>query len=145
MRKVGVLFVCYGNSCRSILAEALARHSWGDRMRTASAGIVPLGHVTAHTLEVLEEAGIPCDGLRSKGLLEINCSDFQYIVNLTDIPLDGFLPPSCSGQILSCYVRDPYGEGLRAFRRARDEIKWLIESRIPGLIARESSSGPEGR
>ena len=38
-----VLFVCYGNACRSVMAEALARHYWGDKLEVASAGLHSLG------------------------------------------------------------------------------------------------------
>jgi len=92
-----VLFVCYGNSCRSILAEALARRFWGSELHASSAGLVPLGHITPHTLEALDEAGIPSTDLHSKGLPDIKLADIDYLVNLTDLKIDGMIPPSFSG------------------------------------------------
>ena len=60
-----VLFVCWGNSARSIIAEALLRHLGGGRIDVFSAGIEPKG-VNPLTVRVLEEAGLPTTGLRSK-------------------------------------------------------------------------------
>jgi protein-tyrosine-phosphatase len=61
-----VLFLCTGNSARSILGEALLNHVGGGRFRGYSAGSHPKGKVHPMTLEVLAEAGISIEGLRSK-------------------------------------------------------------------------------
>ena len=66
-----VLFICLGNSCRSIMAEAVARHRCGDRWDAASAGLSPLGIVAPETLKVLAEIGVNPAGLRSKGLRRV--------------------------------------------------------------------------
>ena len=55
----GLLFVCLGNSCRSIMAEALARHRFPGT-RVASAGLRPLGYVAEKTLAVLAEPAGSC-------------------------------------------------------------------------------------
>jgi arsenate reductase len=61
-----VLFLCTGNSARSILGEALLNQLGRGRFRGYSAGSYPKGRVHPMSLNVLEEAGIPTDGLRSK-------------------------------------------------------------------------------
>jgi arsenate reductase len=62
-----VLFLCTGNSARSIIAEALIQH-WGrPRFRGFSAGSHPKGAVHPGALEVLRKYRLPTDGLRSKG------------------------------------------------------------------------------
>lgn len=61
-----VLFLCTGNSARSILAESLMDH-WGKgRFRGFSAGSFPKGAVRLEALRVLAEAGMRTEGLRSK-------------------------------------------------------------------------------
>lgn len=61
-----VLFVCTGNSARSVLAEGLMNRLGGGRFIAHSAGSHPKGEVHPLTLETLRELHIPVDGLRSK-------------------------------------------------------------------------------
>ncbi|KRA54674.1 hypothetical protein ASD77_08805 [Pseudoxanthomonas sp. Root65] len=65
-RPYNLLFLCTGNSARSILAEALANQVAKSRFRAYSAGSHPRGRVHPMALQVLDEAGIATDGLRSK-------------------------------------------------------------------------------
>ena len=61
-----VLFLCTGNSARSVLAEATLRAWAGNRFEVFSAGSQPTGTVNPWALAQLADAGIPTDGLRSK-------------------------------------------------------------------------------
>ena len=64
--KKKVLVLCTGNSCRSILAEALINHDLGDDWQAFSAGVEPAGRVNPRALAVLAEIGLDTSGLRSK-------------------------------------------------------------------------------
>lgn len=61
-----VLFVCSGNSARSIIAEALANSLGHGRLKAYSGGSRPTGAVHPMALSVLEATGLPTEGLRSK-------------------------------------------------------------------------------
>src|SRR6516165_4870707 len=61
-----VLFLCTGNSSRSILAEAILRNRGEPNFRAFSAGSHPAGYVNPYALRQLESAGLPREGLRSK-------------------------------------------------------------------------------
>jgi arsenate reductase len=61
-----VLFICTGNSARSILAEGLMNHLGAGRFKAWSAGSHPSGTVNPFALETLATWGIPTNGLRSK-------------------------------------------------------------------------------
>ena len=84
-RAFNVLFLCTGNSARSILAEALLNH-WGKgRFRAFSAGSHPRGEVNPLSLDVLRAAGLPSQGYRSKSRSEFAAAsspvmDFVFTV-----------------------------------------------------------------
>ena len=129
-----VLFVCYGNACRSVMAEALARHYWGETLEVASAGLRPLGYIPMETIRVLEEIGISTGGLYSKGLSEIEIDDYQLILDLASYPLEDILPPSFTGKTIHWLVRDPFHDSLDAFRQTRNSIEWLVTEKLPDWI-----------
>ena len=70
-----VLFLCTGNSARSILAESILRKEGVGRFRAFSAGSQPKGAVNSFALKVLDAFHYPTDGLRSKSWGEFATSD----------------------------------------------------------------------
>ena len=81
---VRVLVLCTGNSCRSILAEALFRELGGDRVVVASAGARPEGTVNPRTIAVLDELGIAHDWARSKSMTEFLDREFDHVITVCD-------------------------------------------------------------
>jgi arsenate reductase len=78
-----VLFVCTGNSARSIMAEALLRKHGGPDFEVHSAGIEPRG-INPLTIRTLEEAGLPTKGLSSKSVTEFLGQRFDYVITVCD-------------------------------------------------------------
>ncbi|MBM4286599.1 MAG: low molecular weight phosphatase family protein [Deltaproteobacteria bacterium] len=128
--KPTIAFICLGNSCRSIMAEALARHSYGYELTSVSAGLSPLGWVAPETLEVLAEMSIPTHGLRSKGLWEIDLPGCRVVVNLTEQELRPGLRSRFPGRVFNRHITDPFGFSLDAYRRTRDAIIRLLEQEV---------------
>lgn len=129
--KKGVLFVCIGNSCRSIMAEALARHYWDDLVEAFSTGIHPLGHITPYTLQALSERAISTAGLYSKGFSDIPFDAIQLMVCLTGDSFEHLIPRSFSGEIIRWRVQDPYGQALSVFRQTLETTEWLVRTKLP--------------
>jgi protein-tyrosine-phosphatase len=120
-------FICLGNSCRSIMAEALARHLYGSELEAVSAGLSPLGWIAPETLMVLEELQVPTVGLRSKGLGELDLRCCRALVNLTEQELAHCLPADFPGRVFHRQILDPFGFSLDTYRRSRDAILQLFE------------------
>ena len=80
---IRVLFVCTGNSARSVMAEALLRHSGGVAFEVHSAGTEPKG-VNPLTLRVLAEAGLDGSFARSKSVTEFAGQRFDYVITVCD-------------------------------------------------------------
>ncbi len=82
-----VLFLCTGNSARSILAEAQLNALAPHRFKAYSAGSKPAGTVNPHTLAFLQHSGLPIDGLRSKSWQEFSVDGaphMDFIITVCD-------------------------------------------------------------
>jgi arsenate reductase (thioredoxin) len=82
-----VLFLCTGNSARSILAEAILNHRGAPTFRGFSAGSRPTGRVNPYALEQLEAAGLPMAGARSKSWEEFakpGVQKMQFVFTVCD-------------------------------------------------------------
>lgn len=86
-RAWNVLFLCTGNSARSILGEALLNSMGRGRFRAWSAGSHPGGRVNPFALEILEKNGFSTEGLRSKSWDEFaapGAPEFDFIFTVCD-------------------------------------------------------------
>jgi len=86
---INILFLCTGNSARSILAEAILSRDGNGRFRAYSAGIRPRGEIHPLALELLATLGIPPRGLRSKGLQEFAGTEapvMDAVISVCDAP-----------------------------------------------------------
>jgi protein-tyrosine-phosphatase len=85
--RLNVLFLCTGNSARSILFERLLNHLDDQRFQAFSAGSQPAGCVNPFALQVLDKAGISTQGLRSKSWDEFtqpNAPQMDLIITVCD-------------------------------------------------------------
>jgi arsenate reductase len=121
-RIFNVLFLCTGNSARSIMAEAMVRHYMGDRVHAQSAGTAPQPQVAAHAIAALQLAQLPTEGLYPKDVLAVMDEPFDLIVTVCEHARETC--PIFPRPVPSIHVplHDPHGEPLESFVRVRDEI-----------------------
>lgn len=141
-----VLFVCTGNSARSQMAEAFARHYGAGHVEASSAGTDPKG-LHPLTVKVMTERGIDVSRQSSKSLTDAMLREADYVITVCGHADEHCptLPPRV--QKFHWAIEDPAIMGVReseealaAFRQARDEIerrvrefystlaKWAVES-----------------
>jgi protein-tyrosine-phosphatase len=131
------LFICTGNSARSILAEGLLNGLAQGRFRAYSAGSQPKGEVHALALATLDKLGMPATGYRSKSWDEFTLPDapqFDFIFTVCDNAA-GEVCPIWPGKPMSAHwgVPDPAAvegsdeEKRKAFQDAARVLKRRIE------------------
>ena len=150
-RVYNVLFLCTGNSARSVLAEALLNHYGRGRFRAYSAGSHPAGKVNPFTLELLRNNHLPIDGLRSKSWDEFaapGAPRLDFVFTVCD-QAAGEACPFWPGQPMTAHwgVEDPAGvQGsdehkrrafLDAFRALGARVR-LFASLRPELLERSA-------
>lgn len=138
---MNVLFLCTGNSARSILAEAILNAKGAGRFTAYSAGSHPRGEVLPLALSVLETCGIPTRGLASKSWEVFSgeqAPHMDVVISVCDhaaaeaCPLWPGAPVSAHWDLPDpASVEGSEAEGLAAFARTFTEL----EKRIDLLIA----------
>ena len=131
MAALNLLFVCVGNTCRSPMAESIARSLGEGKVAASSAGIMPFGRVVRETSAALEALGYSSEGLRSKGLDDVDLEDFDVIVSLLGEAGLSYLPRSLGAQLEAWSIPDPYGEDEEVYRN----VGRLLETRIREFLA----------
>lgn len=132
--KQNILVLCTGNSCRSIMGEALLRHYAADNFIAHSAGSKPAGSVATHSLATLQSHGINTDHLRSKSWDEFTNQPIDIVITVCGNAANEICPTfqsQTAGQPLKTHwgVDDPFKksdvEYLRAFTILEKRIKAL--------------------
>lgn len=130
-KKIKILFLCTGNSCRSQMAEGWARHFHGDKFEFYSAGIEKHG-MNERAIKVMKEAGVDISKQYSKTLEELGPVHFDFVYTVC-----GHANEHCpyfpgKAKVVHVGFDDPpklvkgltnEEEILGHYRRVRDEIK----------------------
>ena len=158
MGKLGVLFVCYGNICRSPMAEFVFRRmleeeGLADRFYVASAGTSGehIGDpVDPRAAEVLRMHGISCDGKRGRRMVRSDFTEYDYVVgmdrrNMEYIHWTAPSDPTCEIAMLMDYadggeISDPYYTG--SFERTYADISRGCRGLLDRIIAEHPELRP---
>ncbi len=145
-RKMKLLFLCTGNSCRSQMAEGWARHLKGDAIEAYSAGIEKHG-LNPNAVKVMAEAGVDISSHHSKTLDDLAGVNFDVVVTVC-----GHAHETCprfpgDAKVVHVGFDDPpklaAGEtdpdkALGHYRRVRDEIRAFVET-LPQSLEAEAA------
>ena len=134
-----VLFLCTGNSARSILAEAILNREGKGHFRAFSAGSHPKGEVHPMALQTLDEMGFLTDGYRSKSWEEFAQSgspELDFVFTVCDNAA-GEVCPIWPGQPMTAHwgIEDPAAVEGEEQRRAFHTAFFALQRRIELFLA----------
>jgi len=147
-KKIRILFLCTGNSCRSQMAEGWARFLKRDLLEPYSAGVEVHG-LDDRAVQVMAEEGVDISGHRSKHVDELSGVEFDYVVTVcghahetcpvfpgrTKVVHVGFDDPPRLAQRAASE-----DEALGHYRRVRDQIRAFVETLPEALVSRQGES-----
>jgi len=140
-RKLRILFLCTGNTCRSQMAEGLTRHLKSDLIAPYSAGVDP-GEMNLRAVKSMAEIGIDISGGFPKTIESLGHIAFDYVITLCDQANESC--PLFPGKTKRLHwgFEDPpklaenaatEDEAMDHYRRVRDEIKVFVE-KLPDFL-----------
>ena len=133
MKNKKVLIMCTGNSCRSIIGEALVNSL--DNIEAFSCGVAPSGKVNPYAKKVLETHGMWDDKYYSKHLDEVINIDFDLVVTVCSHANETCPVFPKSAKVIHVGFEDPDGKEFEAFIDTYKEIEEILLSEVKkGLI-----------
>jgi arsenate reductase len=126
-----VLVLCTGNSCRSIIAEAILNAELGDRLKCYSSGVAASGRVHPMALEVIREIGLSTDGLYSKRIEELPEKNFDLVVTVCDHAKETCPVFLGAPKSLHISIADPVSGGMQGFY---DTVKTVTDQLVPAVM-----------
>ena len=142
MNKKNVLILCTGNSCRSIMAEALINANLGECVFAQSSGVKASGTVNPNAKALLESKGLWKNEYHSKTIETVLETAFDLVVTVCDHANESC--PVFPNRVRRLHAgfddpprlalaSDSEEEVLECYRRVRDEIRRYVQS-LPGYL-----------
>jgi arsenate reductase (thioredoxin) len=128
-----VLILCTGNSCRSIIAEALINAKL-DGIFADSSGVRASGKVNPNAKKLLEEKGIWKDEYHSKTIDKVIDNDYDLIVTVCDHANETCPIFPKATKVVHVGFEDPDGKGFEAFEETYKEIETVLLPKILEIL-----------
>ncbi len=132
-QKKEVLILCTGNSCRSIMAEAMINAKMGDCVHAQSSGVKASGKVNPHAQALLESKGEWKEAYHSKVIETVLDTAFDLVVTVCDAAKETC--PMFPKAVKTIHVgfEDPSGKAVEEYAKTYD----LIEKKLLPIIQKE--------
>jgi protein-tyrosine-phosphatase len=119
----GILFVCVANSCRSQMAEAIAKSIGKDRWDIWSAGSHPSGRIHPVAIQAMQELQLDLASHHSKGLADVPARQWEYVVTMG---CGDACPTVPARRRLDWQIPDPVGLPMEDVRKIREHLVQLV-------------------
>ena len=131
--KKNVLVLCTGNSCRSIMAEALINAKLGNYLEAQSSGVKASGTVNPHAKALLEEKGYWRDEYHSKVIETVLDTPFDLVVTVCDAAKETCPMFPKAVKTVHMGFEDPSGKALEEYEKTLN----LIEKELLPMVKAE--------
>lgn len=128
-----ILFVCVANSCRSQMAEAIAKSVGKNQWDVWSAGSHPSGRIHPVAIQAMQELGLDLSTHRSKGLGDVPARRWDYMVTMG---CGDACPHVPARRRLDWQIPDPVGLPIEDVRTIREQLVQLVTE----LLARSPAA-----
>jgi arsenate reductase len=129
-----VLVLCTGNSCRSIMAEALI-NEYLDGVSAQSSGVRATGVVNKNAIQALNDIGIDTTGYHSKGIEEVIGNNYDLIVTVCDHASETCPTFPGGATVLHLGYEDPTGKEYVEYTKTRDLIKETLLPQVTKALS----------
>jgi len=129
-----VLILCTGNSCRSIIAEALINANL-DGIQAYSSGVNPSGRVNPNAKKVLQEYGVWSDEYHSKTLDTLKDIDFDLVVTVCDHANETCPTFASDTPVIHIGFEDPDGKEYSEFVKTYKQIEDILLPQVAKVLA----------
>ena len=133
MENISILFACIGNSCRSQMAEGIAKRLSEGNVSVHSAGTKPEKKVTPLAVQVMKEIGIDISHQKPKLITVDMLRASIHFVSMGCGVLEACPVPIGVPNVEDWVIEDPWGKDIQFFRKTRDIIRGKVENLLKKL------------
>lgn len=135
---LNIFVICTGNSCRSVMGEALFNHLGSQRVKAFSAGSHPIGKINTGALATLKRHGLPTEGYQSQSWNDFSNQPMDIVITVCDNAAGETCPVYLSNSVQAHWglsdpghVKGTDEEIISAF----DDTFNIMEQRIKSMLA----------